>query len=114
MEETRVSAEAAANGQMPWICAYLEIEPDGIEDGHGGEAVIHQGQVVGSTASVAFGHTHGKILAFAYVKPHANVPGAEVEVIIAGQPRRGRILGAPVYDPESALPRTDAVFEPAE
>ena len=102
------------DADKPWVCAYLEIEPDGIEDGHGGEAVLLDGQVVGSTASVAYGHTVGKILAFAYIKPHANVPGTEIEVIVAGSPRKGRILGAPAYDPESLLPRTDAVLTPAE
>ncbi|KIC38078.1 FAD-dependent oxidoreductase [Leisingera sp. ANG-M7] len=98
----------------PWVCAYLEIEPDGVEDGHGGEAVLLEGKVVGSTASVAYGHTVGKILAFAYIKPHANVPGTGIEVIIAGKPRKGRILGAPAYDPESLRPRTDATLTPAE
>ncbi|WP_317055276.1 FAD-dependent oxidoreductase [Roseovarius rhodophyticola] len=96
------------NTDLPWVCAYLEIEPDGLEDGHGGEAVLLDGKVVGSTASVAYGHMVGKILAFAYIKPHANVPGQEIEVVIAGTPRKGRILGAPAYDPESLLPRTDA------
>ncbi|MEM7733942.1 MAG: glycine cleavage T C-terminal barrel domain-containing protein, partial [Pseudomonadota bacterium] len=110
---TRASAKAAEAGDMPWICAYMEIEPDGIEDGHGGEAVMYKGEVVGSTASVAYAHTYGKILAFAYIKPYANVPGAEIEVIIAGAPRKGRILNAPVYDPESLLPRTDAALEVA-
>ncbi|MEL7470327.1 MAG: FAD-dependent oxidoreductase [Pseudomonadota bacterium] len=104
--ETEVSAKA--NGSMPWVCAYLEIEPDGEVDGHGGEAVLVDGEVVGSTASVAYGHTYGKVLAFAYVKPHANVPGRDIEVVVAGQPRPGRILGDAVYDPESRLPRTDA------
>ncbi len=93
---------------MKWVCAYLEIEPDGVEDGHGGEAIVVDGQVVGSTASVAFGHTTGKILAFAYVQPHVNAPGTEVEVIIAGAPRKGRILDAPIYDPASDRPRADA------
>ncbi|MDP5218587.1 FAD-dependent oxidoreductase [Ruegeria sp. 2205SS24-7] len=99
---------------LRWICAYLEIEPDGIVDGHGGEAVLLGGKVVGSTASVAYGHTVGKILAFAYVKPHVNVPGTEVEVVIAGAPRKGRVLGEPAYDPQSLLPRTDAAMEAAE
>ncbi len=108
VEATRVSAEQAEHGEMPWICAYLEIEPDGVEDGHGGEAVVVSGEIVGATASVAYGHTVGKILAFAYVKPQANVPGTEVEVIIAGAPRKGRILGEPAYDPASLLPRADA------
>ena len=114
MEQTRASAVASEAGHMPWICAYMEIEPDGIEDGHGGEAVLYQGKVVGSTASVAYAHTYGKILAFAYIKPHANIPGAEIEVIIAGSPRKGRILDAPVYDADSLLPRTDAAMEAAE
>ncbi|MEL7256498.1 MAG: glycine cleavage T C-terminal barrel domain-containing protein, partial [Pseudomonadota bacterium] len=95
------------NTDLPWVCAYLEIEPDGVEDGHGGEAVLLDGKVVGSTASVAYGHSVGKILAFAYVKPHANIPGQEIEVVIAGTPRKGRILGASAYDPDSLLPRMD-------
>ncbi|MCE8514969.1 GcvT family protein [Ruegeria pomeroyi] len=101
-------------GNLPWVCAYLEIEPDGRFDGNGGEAVLLDGKVVGSTASVAYGHTVGKILAFAYVKPQVNVPGTEVEVIIAGQPRKGRILGAPAYDPDNARPRADLQVEPVQ
>ncbi len=101
------------NTDLPWVCAYLEIEPDGVADGHGGEAVMLDGRVVGSTASVVYGHTVGKILAFAYVKPDAAAPGTAVEVVIHGKPRAGRILGQPAYDPESLLPRTDAIMETA-
>jgi dimethylglycine dehydrogenase len=108
VEATRASAEQMKKGEMPWVCAYLEIEPNGVEDGHGGEAVKVDGKVVGATASVAYGHTYRKILAFAYIKPWANKPGQNVEVIIAGKPRQGRILAEAVYDPESKLPRTDA------
>ena len=102
------------NPDLRWVCTYLEVEPDGQNDGHGGEAVLLDGKVVGSTASVAYGHTVGKILAFAYVEPQANVPGTEVQVVIAGAPRRGRILGAPAYDPQSLRPRTDTAMEAAE
>jgi dimethylglycine dehydrogenase len=44
-------------------------------DGHGGEAVLLDGEpVVGSTASVAY-RPHGRqILAFAYLKPEAASP----------------------------------------
>jgi dimethylglycine dehydrogenase len=108
VEATRASAEAAEKGELPWICAYLEIEPDGVEDGHGGEAILVDGKVVGSTASVVYGHTVGKILAFAYVKPHAAKPGTELEVIVAGHSRKGRMLGEAAYDPASERPRTDA------
>ncbi len=95
------------NTELPWICTYLEIEPDGKEDGHGGEAVMLAGNVVGSTASVAYGHTVGKILAFAYLKPHAAAPGTQLEVMIAGEMRAARVLSEPIYDPQSLLPRTD-------
>ena len=102
------------NTEMPWICAYLEIEPDGAVDGHGGEAVVMDGKVVGSTASVVHGHSVGKGLAFAYIAPAAAAPGTALEVLIHGAPRAARVLDAPAYDPESLLPRTDAAMEPAE
>jgi dimethylglycine dehydrogenase len=110
-----VGRDKTLNADVPWVCTYLSIDPDGHHDGHGGEAVLHRGKVVGSTASVAFGHTVGTILAFAYIKPEAAVPGTRLEVIIAGQPRAARVLGDPAYDPESRRPRTDAPhMEPAE
>ena len=102
------------NTDLPWVCAYLEIEPDGDIDGHGGEAVRLDSKVVGSTASVVFGHTVGRILAFAYIKPHAAALGTALEVVIHGKPRAARVLGEPAYDPQSLLPRADAFQEPAE
>lgn len=100
--------EKALNTDLPWFCAYLEIEPNGKADGSGGEAVMLNGQLVGSTASVAFGPTVGKILAFAYVKPEAAKPGTALEVVIQGAPRAARVLGEPAYDPQSLKPRMDA------
>ncbi len=102
------------NEDLPWVCAYLEITPDGQHDGHGGEAVLMDGRVVGSTASVAYGHTVGKILAFAYLKPRAAAPGTALEVMIHGAPRAAHVLAGPAYDPLSQLPRMDAVSEAAE
>ena len=91
------------------VCAYLDIEPDGVEDGHGGEAVLWNGKVVGSTASVVYGHTVGRVLAFAYIKPDAALAGTELEVIIAGKSRPAKVLSVPAYDPDNILPRTDQV-----
>lgn len=108
IEATRSSAKQMTAGTMPWVCAYLEIEPNGIEDGHGGEAVLLDEEVVGATASVAYGHTVGKILAFAYIKPHVNIAGTSIEVVIAGETRKGRILADAAYDPASIKPRVDA------
>ncbi len=66
-----------------WTGAYLEIEPDGIEGGQGAEAVLLDDKVVGSTASVAYGHTCAKILAFAYIKPRAARPRTKLRVVVA-------------------------------
>jgi len=65
----------------------LVIEPNGVEDGHGGEAVLLNGELVGSTASITYGHTVGKILAFAYISPAAAIADTRLEVIIAGERR---------------------------
>lgn len=94
---------------LPWICALLEIEPDGETDGHGGEAVLWNGRVAGSTSSVAYGHSVGRTLAFAYIKPEASAPGTGLEVLVQGAARPARVLGEPPYDPQSLLPRSDTV-----
>ena len=108
MDKAYLGRDKTLNTDLPWVCAYLEIEPDGHADGHGGEAVLHNGRVVGSTASVAYGPTVGKILAFAYVKPEAAEPGTALEVSIHGSPRAARVLAEPAYDPNSLKPREDA------
>lgn len=107
-DKAYLGRDRTLNPDLRWVCAYLEIDPDGQHDGHGGEPVLIDGTVVGSTASVVYGHTVGKILAFAYIRPQANIPGQEVDLVIAGAPRKGRILGAAAYDPQSQRPRMDA------
>ena len=90
---------------MPWVCAYIEIEQDAQEDGNGGEAVMFESKVVGSLASVVYGHSVGKILAFAYIKPNAAKPDTKLNVIIAGKERKAKVLGEPAYDPKNIKPR---------
>ena len=102
--ETQISLD----NKLPWVCALLSIEPDGEADGHGGEAVLLGGKTVGSTTSVAYGHTVGKVLAFAYIKPEAAIPGTALEVMILGKPRSAFVLADPPYDAENKLPRTDS------
>ncbi|MEM8878065.1 MAG: FAD-dependent oxidoreductase [Pseudomonadota bacterium] len=109
-EQTITSLESESR---PWACVYLEIEPDGEMDGHGGEAVLLNGERVGATSSVAYGHSVGKIMAFAYVKPEAAKPGTELDVVIMGERRPARVLAEPAYDPESLLPRADAAASDA-
>lgn len=101
----KAATEASAIAPLPWVCAYLEIEDDGENDGHGGEAVLADGRCIGTTSSVAFGHRTGKLLAFAYIKPDHAAPGTALDVVIMGQPRTATVLGEPVYDPANEKPR---------
>ena len=105
LDKTEASLAQADNGTMPWVCAYLEAEADGEADGNGGEAVMVDGQQVGSTTSMAYGHTVGKILAFAYVKPEALSATGKVEIMIMNKPRAAKFINDAVYDPENLLPR---------
>ncbi|MEM8776141.1 MAG: glycine cleavage T C-terminal barrel domain-containing protein, partial [Pseudomonadota bacterium] len=113
-DKTFLGSDKTFNEDVPWVCAYLEIESDGVFDGHGGEAVLYDGHVVGSTSSVAFGPTVGKILAFAYIKPEAATPGTSIDVMIHGKRRAAKVLSEPAYDPQSQLPRADFMSEAAE
>lgn len=99
------ATEKSINSELPWVCAYLKIEPDGVCDGNGGEAVLHNGDVVGTTSSIVYGHSVGKILAFAYIKPYAAIAGTALEVVILGQKRSAVVLADPAYDPQSLRPR---------
>ncbi|MGB0440745.1 MAG: aminomethyltransferase family protein, partial [Paracoccaceae bacterium] len=106
-DKAYLGRDKTLNTDLPWVCAYLAIDPDGRTDGHGGEAVMREGQVVGATASVVYGPTVGKVLAFAYVTPHAARPGTALEVVIHGHLRTAVVLAEPAYDPQSLKPRTD-------
>lgn len=43
----------------------------------------------------------------ACVRPHVNIAGTDIAVIIVDTPRKGRILREPDYDPKSLQPRGD-------
>ncbi len=103
----KAKTQESLDNPLPWICVYLAIESDGDSDGHGGEAVMMKGTKVGATSSIAYGHSVGQILAFAYVIPVAAEPDTSLEVVIMGKLRPAKVLGQPAYDPQSILPRTD-------
>jgi len=85
----------------------LDIEPDGVNDGHGGEPVLINGEVIGATSLIFYGHNVGKILAFAYVEREAAEPGKALEMVIVGEPRSAAMLIEPAYVPENLKPRKD-------
>lgn len=108
MDKDFIGKEAIIKAGMEasrYICAYIEIAQEGDVFGHGGEPVYHDGKLVGSTASVGYGPAVDKILAFAYIAPSAADEGTKLSVMVHGKMRDALVLGAPVYDPSSALPR---------
>jgi 4-methylaminobutanoate oxidase (formaldehyde-forming) len=61
---SKALAAIKAEGVTRKLCSFT-IE--GFAPLHGGEAILLDGKVVGSTTSVGFGHTLGKTIAFGYV-----------------------------------------------
>lgn len=69
----RIKAEGVARK----LCSFTI---DGFAPLHGGEAILHEGRVVGSTTSVGYGHTLGKTIAFGYLPVElAAEPSFEIE-----------------------------------
>ena len=86
--------------------AMVYLEVDALDaDCHGGEAVLHDGRVVGLTTSGGYGHRTGRSYAFAFVAPGLAAPGAGFEVTILDRPRKARALGEPAYDPRNLRQR---------
>ncbi|MEM7631082.1 MAG: FAD-dependent oxidoreductase [Pseudomonadota bacterium] len=67
-------------------------------DVSGGEPIFCDGKGVGRVTSGAYGYTVGQSLALGYVSGVG--PGAEVDVMLLGEPHRAIILDAPPFDPE--------------
>jgi dimethylglycine dehydrogenase len=77
---------------------YMEVTADDA-DVRGGEPVYAGQEIMGVTTSGGYGHTVGKSLAFAYVKPAFAAPNTTFDIEILGQRRQARVLAEPVFDP---------------
>lgn len=89
-----------------WLCVYLQIEDDGANDGNGGEAVFYNGERVGAITSINYGHTVGKLLAFAYVNKTAlAAAGTALTVRIMDEDRHATVITQAAYDAKSQRPR---------
>ncbi len=72
---------------------------DGWAPLHGGEAILHEGRVVGTTTSAGYGHTFGRTIALGYLPAElAGVPEVEIEAFLV----RHRATRGPrvLYDPK--------------
>lgn len=60
----RALTVAKSRGVTRRLCSFTV---DGFAPFHGGETILHQGHVVGTTTSAGFGHTLGRTIALGYV-----------------------------------------------
>jgi dimethylglycine dehydrogenase len=79
---------------------YAQVAP-GDSDIRGGEPVYDGDNVIGLTTSGAYGHTVGKHLIFAYVKPPKNAPGSTFEIEVLGDRFKAEVLADPIFDPKN-------------
>ena len=70
-------------------------------DIRGGEPVLVGDSVIGVTTSGAYGHTVGKQLIFAYVKPEYGTSNSTFEIEILGERYQADVLSEPLYDPKN-------------
>jgi dimethylglycine dehydrogenase len=68
----------------------------------GNEPLYLGEKMVGRVTAGAFGHSVGKSLALAYVKPEAAEAGTELKVDILGELFPARVIEESPYDPENA------------
>ncbi len=79
----------------------MTVEAD-TADPRGDEPVYANGTLAGMTTSGGYGHTVGKSIALAYVRPECAVDGIDLAVQILGQRRPARVSTRPLFDPEGA------------
>ncbi len=70
-------------------------------DIRGGEPVFDGESVIGVTTSGAYGHTVGKQLIFAYVKPVDGSPNSTLDIEILGERYHAEVLSEPIFDPKN-------------
>jgi dimethylglycine dehydrogenase len=85
--------------------AMLEVDAADA-DAVGNEPVFEDGQIVGYVSSGGYGHTVGKSLALAYLRPDLAGDGHELAVEILGERRRSVVIPDTVYDPNGGRLRS--------
>jgi dimethylglycine dehydrogenase len=90
----------AMGDDIEMICVYCEVDADD-NDCRGNEPIYVGDERIGLTTSGTWGHTVGKSLAFAYVKPEYKAPGTRFEIQMLGDRRRATVLAEPAHDPKN-------------
>jgi aminomethyltransferase len=82
------------------VAAVREKIPTGSEAHDYEEEVRPGGEVIGRVTVSAKGHTVGKMLAMAYIKPFHAWPGSRLVVAVKGRPRVATVTPTPFFDPQ--------------
>ena len=85
---------------VPQAFVTLEVDADDA-DPWGNEPVHLDGEMVGRATSGVFGHTVGRSLALAYVRPEAAAVGTGLTIDILGSRRAARVIPESPHDPEN-------------
>ncbi|WP_428515287.1 GcvT family protein [Roseovarius sp.] len=72
---------------------------------HPGASLMHEGRVVGTVTSGAWGYRVGMNLAYGFVSPALTQPATTFEVDMCGEMIPVRVIDPCPYDPEMRLPR---------
>ena len=78
----------------------VSFSVEGFAPFHGGETVLHDGKVVGSTTSAGFGHTLHRTIAFGYV-PADLAAETDFEIAAFGKPYAATRGPRCLYDPKN-------------
>ncbi|MBM3124951.1 MAG: aminomethyl transferase family protein, partial [Chloroflexi bacterium] len=96
----RAAVLKAKESGVAFKLVYVEVDAKNA-DVFGGEPVYAGEKVIGVATSGGYGHIVGKSLAFVYVNPGYDAPGAQLSIDILGERCTARVLAKPVYDPEN-------------
>ena len=89
----------------PQAFVTLEVDADDA-DAWGNEPLYLDGEMVGRATSGVYGHTVGRSLALAYVRPEAAAVGARLAIDILGFRRPARVIPDSPHDPGNERLRT--------
>ena len=103
-QQLTVTLELSDEEYIAMNCSLVHIDEEAVTasnaDATGGEPIFKDGKGIGRVTSGTYGYTVGMSLALGYIKSGTAAPGDEVEVMVLGQPHKGRILEGPPFDPE--------------
>jgi len=78
-----------------------------MDNGHGGEAILSDGECMCTVSSIAYGFSVKKLLAFAYLKPQYAAQGTRLGVLVMDQSRAVTVQTEAAYEPGDLRPRPE-------